>query len=404
MPGFALRNPYFIIVVCLLTMVVGLTSVVRMPVDLFPRINIPVVAVATFYSGMPPEQIEANITTRFERFFTLASGIDRMESRSLQGVSVIKVYFQPGTDPDASLMAISNLAMARLRILPPGTLPPILMKFDASSLPVCLVTVKGEGLSETVLRDAAYFSIRNQMARVAGAAVPQPFGGKVRQIMVYVDPLKMEAHQVSPMDVVRTVTDANLILPAGNVKMGPLDYRVGVNSQFSVIEEINDLPLKTDGVAAVRVKDVGEAKDAAQIQYNVVRVDGQKSVYVPILKQGGDTNTIAVVDGTKEALKSLTDVPEGLQTEVVFDQSLFVKRAISALLHEGALGIFLTSVLILVFLGSMRATVAVVSLDPAFCLRHLHCSLPWRQLDQRHDSGRPRVGFFTSHRQLGRRD
>jgi multidrug efflux pump subunit AcrB len=360
MAGFALRNPYFIIVACLFTMVVGLTSVVRMPVDLFPRINIPVVAVATFYSGMPPEQIEANITTRFERFFTLASGIDRIESRSLQGVSVIKVYFQPGTDPDASLMALSNLAMARLRILPPGTLPPILMKFDASSLPVCLVTVKGEGLSETVLRDAAYFSIRNQMARVPGAAVPQPFGGKVRQIMVYVDPLKLGAHQVSPMDVVRTLADANLILPAGNVKMGPLDYRLGVNSQFSVIDEINELPLKTDGVAALRVKDVGKATDGAQIQYNIVRVDGQKSVYVPILKQGGDTNTIAVVDETKEALKGLTDVPEGLQTDVVFDQSLFVKRAINTLLHEGALGIFLTSALILIFLGSLRATVAVV--------------------------------------------
>jgi multidrug efflux pump subunit AcrB len=376
MAGFAIRNPYLIIVACLLVAVMGTTSLVRMPVDLFPNINIPVVAVATFYSGMPPEQIEANITTRFERFFTLAPGIDRMESRSLQGVSVIKVYFQPGTDPDASLMAISNLAMARLRILPPGTLPPILLKFDASSLPVCLVTVKGEGLTETALRDAAYYSIRNQMARVPGAAVPQPFGGKVRQIMVYVDPLKMEAHRLSPMDVVRAVNDANLILPAGSVKIGPLDYRIDVNSQFSVIEDINELPLKADGVAAVRVKDVGEVKDAAQIQNNIVRVDGQSSVYVPILRQGGDTNTIAVVDGTREALGSLTDVPEGLQTDVVFDQSLFVKRAMTTLLQEGALGIFLTSILILVFLGSLRATVAVFLSIPlsalaAFMLLHL---------------------------------
>jgi multidrug efflux pump subunit AcrB len=359
MPDFAIRNPYLIIVACLFTAVLGVTSVVRMPVDLFPSINMPVVAVATFYSGMPPEQIEANITTRFERFFTLASGIDRMESRSLQGVSVIKIYFQPGTDPDASLMAVSNLAMARLRILPPGTLPPILLKFDASSLPVCLVTVKGEGLTETVLRDAAYYSIRNQMARVPGAAVPQPFGGKVRQIMIYVDPLKMEAHRLSPMDIVRAVNGANLILPAGNVKIGPLDYRIDVNSQFSLIEEINELPLKSQGVAAIRVRDVGEAKDAAQIQQNVVRVDGQKSVYVPILRQGGDTNTIAVVDGTKQALTGLTDVPAGLQTDVVFDQSRFVKRAITALLEEGALGIILTSLLILVFLGSLRATAAV---------------------------------------------
>lgn len=359
MSRFAIRNPYFIIVICLFIAVIGATSLARMPVDLFPSVNIPVVAVATFYSGMRPEQIESNITTRFERFFTLGSGIDRMESRSLPGVSIIKIYFQPGTDPNAAAMTISNLAMANLRRLPPGTMPPILLKFDASSLPVCLVTVKGEGLSETVLRDTAYYSIRNQMARVQGASVPQPFGGKVRQIMVYVDPLKMEAHQLSPMDVVRSVNDANLILPAGNVKIGPFDYTINANSQLNAIEEINELPLKTVGAAAVRVKEIGEAKDAEQIQYNVVRVDGQNSVYVPILKQGGDTNTIAVVDGTKEALTKLTGVPEGLQTNVVFDQSLFVKRAIETLLSEGALGIFLTSIMILVFLGSMRATVAV---------------------------------------------
>jgi len=169
----------------------------------------------------------------------------------------------------------------------------------------------------------------------------------------------MEAHQLSPMDVVRAVNDTNLILPAGNVKIGPLDYGINANSQLSAIEEINDLPLKTVGAAAVRVKEIGEARDAEQIQYNVVRVDGQNSVYVPILKQGGDTNTIAVVDGAKDALKKLTGVPDGLQTNVVFDQSLFVKRAIETLLHEGALGVFLTSVMILVFLGSLRATLAV---------------------------------------------
>ena len=359
MPRFAIRNPYFIVVVCLFIAVIGGSSLVRTPVDLFPSINIPVVAVATFYPGMRPEQIESNITTRFERFFTLGSGIDRMESRSLPGVSIIKIFFQPGTDPNAAVMTISNLAMANLRRLPPGTMPPILLKFDASSLPVCLVTVKGEGLSETVLRDTAYYSIRNQMARIPGASVPQPFGGKVRQIMVYLDPLRMEAHQLSPMDVVRAVNDTNLILPAGNVKIGPIDYNINANSQLSTIEEINELPLKTVGAAAVRVKEIGEAKDAEQIQYNVVRVDGQNSVYVPVLKQGGDTNTIAVVDGTKDALTTLTEIPEGLETAVVFDQSLFVKRAIETVLHEGALGIFLTSVMILIFLGSLRATVAV---------------------------------------------
>src|SRR5436190_139519 len=171
-----------------------------MPVDMFPTMNIPVVVVATFYSGMPPEQIEADITGRFERFFTLASGIEHIESRSLPGASVIKVYFQPGTNADSAVTTISNLAMAQLRRLPPGTLPPVVLKFDASSLPVCLVTVKGEGLDETKLRDLAQFQVRNQIAGVHGASVPPPFGGKYRQIMVYADPYKLEAHQLSLMD------------------------------------------------------------------------------------------------------------------------------------------------------------------------------------------------------------
>src|SRR5438132_4301497 len=294
MSGFAIRNPYFIVVICLMVMVVGATSLLRMPVDMFPAMNIPVVVVATFYSGMPPEQIETDITSRFERFFTLGAGIEHMESRSLPGVSIIKVYFQPGTNPDSAVTTVSNLAMAQLRRLPPGTLPPVVLKFDASSLPVCLVTFKGEGLDETQLRDLAQFQVRNQIASVPGASVPQPFGGKYRQIMVYSDPYKLEARQLSLMDVVRTVNTANLILPAGDVQLGPLDYNIYTNSQLRTVADINRLPLKTVGQASVRVSDIGFAKDAQQIQNNVVRVDGQRSVYIPVLKQGGDTNTIAV--------------------------------------------------------------------------------------------------------------
>src|SRR6201984_3696966 len=221
MPKFALAYPYFIIMLCLVVAVVGVTTVVRMPVDLFPQINIPVVVVATFYSGMPPQQIETDITNPFERFFTLGSNIDHIESRSLTGVSLIKIYFKPGTDANSALSNIANLAMADLRRLPPGTLPPVVLKFDASSLPVCLITLKGQGLNETQLRDLGQYTVRNQIASVAGASVPQPFGGRYRQIMVYVDPLKLDAHELSVMDVVRTVNDSNLILPAGDVKMAP---------------------------------------------------------------------------------------------------------------------------------------------------------------------------------------
>src|SRR5438105_4111976 len=359
MSRFAIRNPYFIVVVCLIIAVVGVSSLVRMPVDRFPAMKIPVVVVATFVSGMPPEQIESDITGRFERFFTLGSGIEHIESRSLTGVSIIRVYFQPGTNPDSAVTTISNLAMAQLRRLPPGTLPPVVLKSDASSIPVCLITEKGEGLDETQLRDLAQYTVRNQVASVPGASVPQPFGGRYRQIMVYADPYKLEAHQLSLMDVVRSVNESNLILPAGDVQIGPLDYSIYTNSQLSTVKEINDLPLKMVGQAPVRVADIGYAKDAQQIQTNVVRVDGQRSVYTPVLKQGGDTNTIAVVEGIKDALQHLFDVPKQLVTRVVFDQSVFVKTAIETLLHEGALGLLLTSVMILIFLGSMRATVAV---------------------------------------------
>src|ERR1700726_28201 len=265
MSRFAISNPYFIVVICLIISVVGVVALARMPVDMFPAMNIPVVSVATFYSGMPPEQIESDITSRFERFFTLGSGIEHIESRSMTGVSIIKVYFQPGTNPDSAVTTISNLAMAQLRRLPPGTLPPVVLKFDASSLPVCLVTFKGEGLNETVLRDLAQIQVRNQIASVPGASVPQPFGGRYRQIMVYADPYKLEAHQLSLMDVVRSLNSSNLILPAGDVQMGSLDYNIYTNSQLSTVREINQLPVKTVGQAPVRIADIGYAKDAQQI-------------------------------------------------------------------------------------------------------------------------------------------
>lgn len=359
MPSFSLRHPYFIVVICLFVCVLGLTSLVQMPVDMFPPINIPVVLVATFYSGMPPQQIEADITDTFERFFTLGSGIDHMESRSLSGVSLIKIYFQPGTDANADVTQISNLAMADLRRLPEGTLPPVVMKVDASSLPVCLLTVEGQGLSETQLHDYLQFQIRNQIAGVPGATVPPPYGGRYRQIMVYVDPLKLQANQLSPMDVARAIDMSNLILPAGDVRIGPMDYNLYTNAQVPDADALNGVPLKTEGEKSVFVSDVGKAVDGSALQYNIVRVNGQRSVYVPILKQGGDTNTIAVVDGIKAAIKTLRDIPAQLKTHVVFDQSLFVKQAISTVLREGGAGLLLTALLILLFLGSPRATVAV---------------------------------------------
>ncbi|HXE14140.1 MAG TPA: efflux RND transporter permease subunit, partial [Bryobacteraceae bacterium] len=281
MSRFSIRNPYFVIVVCLALTIIGTVSVVRMPVDLFPVINMPEVAVATFYSGMPPGDIETDITNRLERFFTIASGIDHMESRSMLGVSLIKIYFQPGTSIDTDVNQISNLALADLRRLPRGTLPPVVLKFDASSQPVCMVAVKGSGLTETQLRDLAQFTIRNQIAVVKGATIPPPFGGKYRQIMVYVDPYKLMSRQLSLMDVVHAVNQSNLILPSGDVSLGPFDYYVYSNSLVDNMTQLNNVPLKTVGNSWVRVSDVGKAEDAYAKQYNVVRVDGQRSTYIP---------------------------------------------------------------------------------------------------------------------------
>jgi multidrug efflux pump subunit AcrB len=358
MSRFAINTPYLIVVLCLIVAILGGVSATQMPVDMFPSMNIPVVVVATFYSGMPPEQIEGDITYHLERFFTMASGIDHIESRSLNGVSIIRVYFQSNTNADIDAATIANLAVSDMKDLPPGTLPPVVLKSDASSLPVCLVTMNGEGMTDGNLKDIAQNFVRNQLASVHGASIPQPFGGPWRQIQFYVDPYKLEARQISPMDVVRSLSQANIIVPAGDVQIGNLDYNIYSNAQFN-LKDAAQYPIKMNGQNPVLMSDVGQLKDAHALQYNVVHVNGQRSVYLPVMKQGGDSNTIAVVDGVRETVSHLVDVPAAMKTDVVFDQSRFVRTAIETLLHEGGMGLFLTCLMILVFLGSFRATVAV---------------------------------------------
>src|ERR1700678_322755 len=358
MSRFAINTPYLIIVACLIIAILGGVGVARMPVDMFPSMNIPVVVVATFYPGMPPEQIEGGITYHLERFFTLASGIDHIESRSLNGVSIIRVYFQTNTNADIDAATIANLAVSDMKDLPPGTLPPVVLKSDASSLPVCLVTMNGEGMTDGNLKDVAQNFVRNQLASIPGSSVPQPFGGPWRQIQLYVDPYKLEARQMSPMDVVRSMNQANLILPAGDVQIGNLDYDIYSNAQFN-LKNASQYPVKMNGENPVLMSDIGVLKDAHALQYNVVHVNGQRSVYLPVLKQGGNSNTISIVSGIRTALHHLVDVPAQMRTTVVFDQSRFVRTAIDTLLHEGGVGLFLTCTMILIFLGSLRATVAV---------------------------------------------
>ncbi len=371
MPKFALRYPFFIVMICLVVTLIGTVTVARMPVDLFPKIDMPVVVVATFYNGMPPQQIESDITNTFERFFTFAANVDHSESRSRTGVSLIKVYFKPGTDPNAALSNIANLAMADLRRLPKGTLPPVVLGMDASSQPVCLVTLKGKGLSESRLKDIAQFNVRNQISNVQGASIPTPYGGTYRQIQIYVDPLKLEARNLSLNDVAQSVDNSNLILPAGDVEIGSKDFNIYANSMFPDAKSMNSMPLKSVGNSSVLVGDIGKAEDSGARQYNIVRIDGQRSVCLPIFKQAGDSNTIVIVNGIRSALKKLVDMPQSVKTDVVFDQSKFVKLAISNVSREAIIGLVLTGIMILMFLGSPRATVAVllsVPLSMLVCL------------------------------------
>jgi CzcA family heavy metal efflux pump len=359
MPSFSLRHPHTVIVGALITALLGLTAFARMPVDVFPNLKIPTVVVATFYPGMPPLEVERDITTRFERFFTLGSDIEHIESRSLPGVSIIKVFFQPTANVDTAAASLANLAMADLRHLPPGTLPPLVLKSDASSLPVTLVTVGGQGFSEAALRDQAQYNIRNQLATVAGSSVPPPFGGKYRQVMVYVDREALQARGLTLMDVVHALNDANLIIPAGDAKLGDTDYFVDTNSMIADPARINDVPVKVGpDRAPVLVRDVGRAEDAAQIQQNVVRIDGQRSVYIPVLKQG-NANTIAVVDGVRSLLPKVVGLPAGINLHAIFDQSSYIRMAVESLEHEGASAAVLASLVILLFLGSFKSTLAI---------------------------------------------
>ena len=400
MPSFAIRYPFFILMLCLAIIVVGVTTVARMPVDLFPPIDIPVVVVATFYGGMPPQQVEANITDTFERFFTLGSNIDHIESRSLTGVSLIRVYFQPGTDPDAAASEIANLAMADLRRLPQGTLPPVVLKMDASSLPVCLVTLKGQGLNETDLHDEGQFTVRNQIANVPGASVPQPYGGKYRQIQFYVDPVKLEAAQMSPMDVVNVINNSNKILPAGDVRIGPKDYNIYSNSQLPNVSQMNDVPLKAIGNGVLRLGISATPRTPLPFNTTSSASTARSRCTCPSLSRAA----------TATPSRSWTECANGLSTcwiyrasggtNVVFDQSQYVKTAVSNVLREGGIGLVLTAVMILIFLGSMRGTLSVLISIPVSCLAAFLLLERFRRDHQYHGPGWTGLGAVATDRQL----
>jgi multidrug efflux pump subunit AcrB len=359
----SLKNPYAVVAISLIVVLLGVVSYRKMVVDIFPEIKVPVVAVATFYKGMGPSEIEGAITLRLEQLFLQASYVEHIESRSLPGVSLIKIYFHPEYNVDAGLAEITSLTYSAMRFMPKGMFPPTIIKFGATNLPIANLVLSSPSLSEKEIRDLAYFSVRPQLGTVEGVSLPPTFGGAVRQITVFLDREKMMARGVSANDIVKAVNSENLLVPAGNVKIGDFDYNVYSNSIVPLVRDMNDFPVSVVNGVPVFLKDVGTAADSTAVQVNVVRVNGRRSVYVPILKQAG-ANTLAVLDGIREALPKLKGIPADLEVKLLFDQSIYIRQAISTVEHEMLLGGGLACVMILLFLGSFRSMLIIALAIP----------------------------------------
>lgn len=359
----ALKNSYAVVAISLIVVILGVVSFQNMVVDVFPEINLPVVAVATFYKGMGPSEIEGAITLRLEQLFLQASYVEHIESKSLPGVSLIKVYFQSNYNVNDAMAEITSLTYSALRYLPQGVFPPIIIKFGAASLPIGTLTVNSEMRTEKEVRDLAYFTVRPQLGNVPGIFVAPSFGGTVRQVTVFLDQERMLAHGLSINEVVTAVNAQSLLLPAGNVKIGGFDYNVYTNSMIKLVEDMNRIPIKVINGVPVSLGEVGRAVDSTMIQSNIVRINGNRSVYLPILKQAG-ANTLQVIDGIKEALPKLLGLPKDLFVKLIFDQSLYVRQAIQTLEHEGLLGGGLACLMVFLFLGSVRYTLVIALAIP----------------------------------------
>ena len=368
----SLKNPYAVVASCLIVVLLGVVSYQKMTVDIFPEIKVPVVAVATFYKGMGPSEIEGAITLRLEQLFLQASYVEHIESRSLPGVSLIKIYFHPEYNVDAGLAEITSLTYSALRFMPKGMFPPTIIKFGATNLPIANLVLSSPSLGEKDVRDIAYFTVRPQLGTVQGVSLPPTFGGTIRQITVFLDREKMLARGVSIDQVVKAVNTENLLLPAGDVKIGDFDYNVYSNSIVSLVKDMNDFPIKVTNGIPVFLKEVGTASDSTSVQVNVVRANGRRSVYVPILKQAG-ANTLKVIDGIRDTLPKLKGIPSNLELKLIFDQSSYIRQSISTVQHEMLLGGGLACLMILIFLGSFRSMLIIalaipISIASAFVL------------------------------------
>ncbi len=356
----ALSKPLTFVVMAIFIALLGVLSAMRAPVDIFPDIRVPVIASAWQYSGLPPEEMSGRIITPYERVLTTTvNDIDHIESQSMQGVGVVKIFFQPGADIRLANAQVTAISQTLLRQLPPGTTPPLILNYNASTVPIVQLALQGQGVSESQLFDIALNQIRPQLVTVPGAAVPLPQGGSQRQVQIDLDPQALQSKGLSAQDVGNAIAAQNQINPAGFAKIGEFQYAVRLNNAPQSVDELNDLPVRVVNGATIRMRDVAHVRDGASPQTNVVHVDGGRSVVLTVLKNGS-ASTLAIVQGIKDKVKAIQPtLPPGVKIVVLGDQSVFVRAAVEGVIFEGAIAAALTSAMILLFLGSWRSTVII---------------------------------------------
>src|SRR3954449_3622597 len=369
---FALRFPHTFYVLAALILFLGITAIRMMPTDIFPEIKIPVVTVIWSYTGLSTPEMEQRVTTYSQ--YSISSnvnGIKNIEAQTLAGISVQKIFFQPDVNLDLAISQIVAATNAIRALMPPGIQPPVVVQFNASSVPVLQISLSSDTLNEQQLYDYGLYNLRQQLAPIHGVTFPTPAGGKYRQIMVDLDPSKLLAKGLTPLDVANAVNAQNLTLPSGTAKIGDKQYTVRTNATPASIDDLNNIPVKVVNGATVFVKDVGQVHDGWLVQQNIVRQDGRRSVLLSIIKNG-NASTLAVVNAVHEALKTArASAPAGLQINELFDQSIFVKQSITGVLREGAIAAGLTALMILLFLGSWRSTLVVMTSIPLAILSSL---------------------------------
>ncbi len=357
----ALRRPYTFVVMSLLIVVLGIFSIVRMPTDIFPNIDIPVISVIWNYGGLSPEEIEKRMVTNYERMLTtVVSDVEHIESQSVTGMAVVKVFLQPGASVDAAIAQITAASQTAVRQMPQGTSPPFIIKYSATNVPILQIALESATLSEQQLFDYGTNFVRADLATIQGVQMPWPYGGKQRQIVVDIDPAKLYAWGLSPRDVNAAIGLQNVVLPTGTAKIGLNEYPISINASPELLAQLSKIPIKSMGDTTITIGDVANVRDGSSPQTNMVHVQGRKSVLMSVLKQGS-SSTLEIVARIKKALpKTMERLPKELKSTLLFDQSVFVRAAVSGVVKEGAIAASLTALMLLVFLGSWRSTVIVL--------------------------------------------